>query len=154
MKNPSFHPSFHFHARSQCTGFTLIEVMIVAAIVAILAAIAVPSYKDYTMRGKIPDATSNLAAKQVQLEQSFQDSLTYVGATACNSDTTTSQYFDFSCSTQSATAFTLQAVGKSAMAGFTYTVDQNNAKATPAVPSGWASHSPDNCWVTKKGGVC
>ena len=133
-------------------GFTLIEVMIAVAIVAILAKVAYPSYADYVMRGKIPDATSGLASKRVQAEQFFQDNRTYVGAPACTADTTTSQFFNFSCSAQTATAFTLQAVGKSSMLGFTYTVDQSNAKATTAVPTGWATNT--SCWVTKKGGIC
>lgn len=133
-------------------GFTLIEIMIVVVIVGILATVAFPAYTDYVIRGKIPDATSTLAAKRVQLEQFFQDNRTYAAAPACNADSTTSQYFDFSCSVQTATTYTLQAVGKASMAGFTYTVDQSNAKATTAVPTGWATNA--TCWVTKKGGAC
>lgn len=133
-------------------GFTLIELMIVVAIIGILAAIAVPAYTDHVTRGKVPDATLNLAAKRMQMEQYFQDNRTYVGASACSSDTTTSQYFDFSCTVQTATTYTLQAVGKGTMAGFTYTINEANAKATTAVPSGWATNA--SCWVTKKGGVC
>jgi type IV pilus assembly protein PilE len=141
-----------FHRRQ--SGFTLIELMIVVGIVGILATIAYPSYSDYVIRGKIPDAISNLSAKRVELEQFFQDSHTYVGAPACDDDTTASQYFDFSCSVQTATTYTLQADGKDSMAGFTFTVDQSNTKATTAVPSGWSAHSPNTCWVTKKGGEC
>lgn len=133
-------------------GFTLIELMVVVAIASILSAIALPWYSDYVTQGRIPDATSNLAAKRVQLEQFFQDNQTYLAAPACAADTTASQYFDFSCPVQSATTFTLQALGKGAMAGFTYTVDQDNTKATPAVPAGWTTAA--NCWITKKGGVC
>ena len=68
------------------SGFTLIELMIVVAIVGILATIAYPSYTDYVIRGRIPDATSGLAAKRVQMEQFFQDNRTYVGAPACAAD--------------------------------------------------------------------
>jgi len=136
-------------------GFTLIEVMITIVIVAILSMVAVPAYRDYVTRGKIPEATSRLASKQVQMEQFFQDNRTYVGGTACASDTTTSKYFDFSCgSTPSATGYTLTATGKEAMAGFSYTINQTGAKTSAVTASGWSNPSPNTCWVTRKGGSC
>jgi type IV pilus assembly protein PilE len=136
------------------TGFTLIEVLVTVAIVGILAAVALPSYTDYVTRGKIPDATSALGTRQLQLEQFYQDNRTYVGAPSCNADTTSSQNFDFSCPTQSATAYTLLAQGKGSMAGFSFNVTQSNVKSTVAVPTGWALPATNNCWITKKGGVC
>ena len=133
-------------------GFTLIEVVITVGIVAILAAIAIPAYGTYVMRGRIPEATSTLGAKQVEMEQFFQDNRTYASAPGCSN--TNNRYFDFSCTAATATAYTLRAVGKGPMSGFTFTVDQANSKQTAAVPSGWTQPSPNNCWVTKKGGQC
>lgn len=146
--------------RSQ-RGFTLIELMVVAIVVAIIATIAYPSYVNYVTRGKIPDATSALAAKRVQMEQYFQDNHTYVSGPACATDTTTSQYFTFSCAgTVSATTYTLQAVGgnggNTSMAGFTYTIDQNNNKTstiTAPARSNWQG-SNAACWITRPGGKC
>jgi type IV pilus assembly protein PilE len=139
--------------RKRSIGFTLIELMIVVAIVAILASVALPSYRNYLTRGKIPDATSQLASKRVQMEQFFQDSKTYAGAPACTSDTTSSKFFTFDCDgAATATAFTLRATGTGTMAGFVYTIDQNNAKATTGVPSGWTANA--TCWVTAKAGTC
>lgn len=135
-------------------GFTLTEMLIAVVIAGVLAAVALPAYTSYVTRAKIPDATTGLATKAIQLEQYFQDNRTYVSAPACSSDTTSSKYFTFSCTSSSASAFALQAVGRSSMAGFTFTVDQTNAKTTSAVPSGWTQPSPNNCWVTNKGGVC
>ncbi len=139
--------------RNKFQGFSLIELMIVVAIIGILAAIAMPSYRDYVIRGKIQEATSGLASKRIQAEQYFQDNRTYLAAPACDADTLTSQYFDFSCNPAAdATTYTIEAVGKDSMAGFTFTIDQDNARATTTVPSGWTTNAA--CWVTKKGGEC
>jgi type IV pilus assembly protein PilE len=144
--------------RAELRGFTLIEVMIVVAIVAILSAVALPAYTDYLTRGRIPQATSALSSAQVKMEQWFQDQRSYLDATGkvCGgvpaSDTTTSTYFTVTCAATSSTAYTMTATGTGAMAGFTYTVDQSGVKKTTAVPSGWTSSN--TCWVINKSGSC
>lgn len=139
--------------RRRNEGFTLVELMIVVTIVGILAAVVLPGYQDYVTRGRIPQATSTLATKRVQMEQFFQDNRTYAGATACNLDSTTSEFFNFSCAgTPDASSYTLQAVGKGAMAGFTYTVDESNTKTSTITATGWTGNT--SCWVTKRGGAC
>ena len=137
--------------RPAAHGFTLVELMIVVAIIAILAAVAVPQYRDYVTRSRIPDATSALATRQVQIEQYFLDNRTYVGAPGCANDTTTSTSFNFGCSAATATAFSLTATGKNAMSGFSYTVNQAGAKSSTA-PTGWTGST--TCWATKKDGSC
>ncbi len=138
--------------KAKSSGFTLIEVMVAMAIVAILAAVALPSYRNYTLRGKIPEATSNLGAKRVKMEQFFQDNRTYAGATAAALDQSSSQYFDFSGVTSTST-YTLTAVGKNSMAGFQFSVDQTAAKASTVTGvSGWSGNP--SCWITKQGGQC
>lgn len=52
-------------------GFTLIELMIVVAIVGILAAIAIPAYQDYTVRSKISEAMTALAAAKTSISESY-----------------------------------------------------------------------------------
>lgn len=137
-------------------GFTLIEVMIVVAIVGVLTAIAVPAYGDYVKRGRITEAVSGLSDMRVKMEQFFQDNRTYVGAcvagTVAPLPANTTQ-FTFSCSSLSASAYTVSATGTSTMAGFTYTVDQSNVRNTTALPTGWTGTNT-NCWVIKKDGTC
>lgn len=137
---------------TRTNGFTLIELMVVVAIIAILASIALPAYNDYVIRSRISEATGGLATKKARMEMFFDSNRTYSGAPDCASDTTTSSSFTFSCSGADATTFTLQAVGSGPMAGFTFTVNQANQKATTAAASGWGTNA--NCWISKKGGGC
>lgn len=134
----------------RAAGFTLMEVMITVAIIGILSAIAIPSYSDYVTRGKLVEAHSTLANMRVRLEQFYQDNRTYAGAPVCTMTTGTN--FTYTCPTLNATLFTAQATGIAAQGtgSFTFTIDQENVRKTPAAPSGWTTSNP--CWVSKKGG--
>ena len=140
------------------SGFSLIELMIVVVVVGILSAIALPSYQEYVTRGKITEATSNLADMRVKLEQYFQDNRTYVGACVAGTAAplpTGTRYFTFTCPTLTATTFTVTATGIAGqgMGGFAYSVDQANLQSTaigaPASTDGWVTSA--NCWVARKG---
>src|SRR5215472_5090157 len=53
-------------------GFTLIELMIVVAIIGILAAIAIPAYQDYTVRSKVTEGLNLAASAKVAVSEGFQ----------------------------------------------------------------------------------
>lgn len=149
--------------RSQ--GFTLIELLIVMAIIGILAAIAIPNYNEYVMRGRLMEAVTGLSDMRAKAEQYFQDNRTYDGALgACAASSTAvpgnanTKFFDFSC-LGTATTYTITATGKAQALGFVYTVTQNNTRQTKIngttghdATTGWTGNA--TCWVLNKAGTC
>ena len=142
------------------SGFTLIEVMITVAIVAILAALALPSYSDYIRRGRLTEALSAMSSQRVKMEQYFQDNRSYFGACQANTvapkpaDTAN---FTYTCVPSAAatvpSTYLITATGIGSMSGFIYTMNEANVRATTGVAPGW-SGAGSNCWVTKKDGSC
>ncbi len=137
-------------------GFTLIEVMIVVAILGILAAVAYPSYSDYAARGRIAEAVSQLADSRVKMEQHFQDNRTYVGVPTapCNGTAVTLKAFSVTCA-PTATTFTITATSTAALGAagaYVYTVNQNNVRATTMFKG--ATPTCATGWQTKKGETC
>ena len=146
--------------RKWSEGFTLVEVMIVVAIIGILAVVGIPSYLEYVQRGRIAEAVRSLADMQPKLEQYFLDQRSY--ANACTAGTlapmpSATAFFTYSCPTLTATAYQVDATGSGAMAGFTYRLSLANGvvtKASPAMPSGWNTANAASCWVFKRDGSC
>lgn len=138
-------------------GFTLIELMIVVAVVAILAGIGLPAYSGYVNRAKISEAVANLSDMRVKMEQYFLDNRTYAGA--CTAGTVAplpnGKYFDYACSGLSGTTYTVTAAAKAGQGlnSLAYSINQNNERLTTGVPTGWTMPST-NCWALKKDGSC
>ncbi len=126
--------------------------MIVVVIIAVVAAVALPSYNDHITRSRITEATGNLADLRTQAEQFYNDNRTYSGF-GCPTPAG-AQYFSYSCSA-GATTYTITASGVAAqgMGGFAYTITQSNSRTTTALPSGWSGVG-SSCWVTRKAGTC
>ncbi|OIR04949.1 fimbrial protein precursor [mine drainage metagenome] len=126
-------------------GFTLIELMVVVAIIGILASIAMPSYTNYVKKGKAAEATTDLATGRVKMEQFFQDNRTYVGGPC----PVAGKYFTYAC-TSDATTFTIKATNSTSdMSGFAFSIDQSNAKT-----STYDGTTGTGCWLTSKSGTC
>ncbi len=154
---------------SKQSGFTLIELMVSVAIVAILAAVALPMYRNYVISGQINEATTNLTALRAKMEQYYQDNRTYLtnGTIISPCDPTSLstlngnlRYFSLSCgasgsATWTATTYTITATGLSGKAtnDFTYTLDNNNNQASStASGSAWGVTSCTSTWKTSKSG--
>jgi type IV pilus assembly protein PilE len=136
------------------TGFTLIEVMIVVTIIAILSAIAIPSYSEYVIRSRLTEGVAALSSMRVKMEQFFQDNRTYAGA--CDAGTVATPpgnvpYFSITCPSATATGYSVKATGTGKLDGFAYTLSEKNEKTTTGA-LGYANST--TCWSIKKDGSC
>lgn len=139
------------------TGFTLIEVMITVAIVGILAAVALPSYTSYLRRGELPQASSQLSAYRLAMEQYYLDNRDYGNSDTCapKSDgtsaitSTSGTRFTYTCTlSNSNQSYTLTATGSGTRTtGYDYTLDQNNTRTTTKF--GGVTQTGKNCWLIK-----
>jgi type IV pilus assembly protein PilE len=131
-------------------GFTLIELMIAMAIIAILSVIAIPAYTSYVTKSKSRTAQSDLVALSLNMENYFQQQLSYPATSTTTAATKAyfagwnpAQAADFRYTitnpdTAGSTAYLLSAVGTStALSGCTITLNAGNARtATSACKTG------------------
>lgn len=113
-------------------GFTLVELLIVVAIVAILASVAVPTYQRYVSEGRRADAAAGLLEIQQKLERWRVNNPSYSGCTDCTAPGNTSATFVIDPAT--ATSYTITATLTPADADCpTMSINQNGEKGGNAV---------------------
>ncbi len=143
------------NAFKRVSGFTLVELMIVIAIIGVLAAIAVPSYSKYVTRGKVAEAATVLMDLQLRQDQFYQDNRAYMPAMTPRSAPT---YFTTtSCVTSAVNgvadqSYVCTADGTAKGLG-KFSIDSAGTKMTISSPTGWAAPS-GNCWIKSEGGGC
>jgi type IV pilus assembly protein PilE len=143
---------------SSIAGFTLIELMIVVAIVAILASVGYPSYVDYIRRGQLQEAFAAMSDYRVKMEQYFQDYRNYgkndpgpcangTNAPAWGNFIPANQKnFTYACAAASG-GYTVTATGAGgAVLGHVYTINEANVRKTTQFKGATVDKS---CWLVK-----
>jgi type IV pilus assembly protein PilE len=143
-------------AHAPSAGFTLIELLISVAIVAILSAVAFPSYTDHVRRGHVAAVATALATLRVSLEQYYQDNRRYGASGGCGVTLPSAREFSYRCDAAAdGQSFLVTATGdaRRGMGSFIYTIDQSGMRRTTGLPESWGT-VPRDCWVSARGGAC
>lgn len=119
-------------------GFTLIELMVVVAIVGILAAIAVPLYGDQMRKSRRTEALTTLQSQQLAMERYRVDHASF--ATYSLPAGLDSSHYKFTLSSTSATGYTLEANPQGGQ------TKDKCGKLSLVNTAGAISKTPTNCW--------
>jgi len=122
------------------SGITLIELMIVLAVLSVLAAIALPSYEQVMERARRSEAREALSDFAARQEQFFLDNTTYASVVSVlgRNALTEKGYYMISVPTFTAVSYTLRATAQASQGSDT-------TCATMSLTS-TGSKSPDDCW--------
>ena len=134
-------------------GFTLIELMIVVAIIGILGAVAYPAYTSSIKKGNRADAVDSLMSLSGRMEEFYLNNDTYAGATinaagtgSVGSNKTSDDLYTMSITSQTAFAYTITATPKGTDAECTtLTYNSLGVKGATGTAAG-AGGAAGSCW--------
>ena len=119
-------------------GFTLIELMIVVAIVGILAAIALPAYQDYVVRSKMSETEAALASCKTSVSEYVSTHSNFPDATNSGCGDTGSQYVKGTSLAVTANSFSYTSINTGASPECTLTLTATGYTSGDAQISHWA----------------
>ncbi len=93
----------------RCAGFTLVEILVVVTIIAILAALSLPSYQNYIVRAKRTEAQAALLQLLQQQERYYSQNNTYIAFSSGSSDAAARLFKWWSGATATASAYEVSA---------------------------------------------